>query len=73
MGLQVCVIDPQTAANTLEGPTCEDYHAANWCRPRRQPCSRQATITGAKNKKGDQNIDLLLAIRRKSGNRIVEQ
>jgi hypothetical protein len=45
MGLQVRVIDPQTASNTLEG-----LHL------RRQPCSRQATITGAKkNKQRDRN------------------
>jgi hypothetical protein len=28
MGQQVHVIDPQTTSNTLEGPTCEDHHAA---------------------------------------------
>jgi hypothetical protein len=73
MGLQVRVIDPRTASNPLEGPTCEDHHAANWCRPRRQPCSRQATITGAKkNRQRDRNINLLFAIRRTIGNGILD-
>ena len=74
MGLQVRVIDPQTASNTLEDPTCEDHHAANWCRPRRQPCSRHASITGAEKKRQrDHNINLLFAIRRTIGNGIVDE